>query len=401
MTVRDSVPLLLAAICLIGVNMRVTITGVGPLLEQLSESTGNSLTTLSLLTSVPVLCWGLLSPLAHPLSQRFGMNRVVLWSLVLLCVGTGVRSLPGPEFSLWFGSLLLGVALAVANVLLPAVVKRSFPSRVPLVTGVYTALFSGFGAIASGLVVPISHIPTGGDGTAGWRVALVAVALTLPIAVLLWLLHLRRHGADPGRRPSRRHERGPSVWGDPVAWLVGGYMAVQAVGFYALLTWLPTFVRSLGRSEVEAGIDLMIFQLVGVVASLVAPLSMRGRGERWVPAVLGVLSVIGLVGFLTAPDLLVVWIVASGLAGGGAVACALTLMATRARDHHTASRLSGMAQSVGYVFAAAAPIAVGTLHTATGGWIAPFAFLLVAALAQVVVGVLVGRDRHVFDRLPA
>ncbi len=396
---RASIVLLLAAIVVIGINMRVTITGVGPLLEQMSASTGTSVALLSSLTSVPVVLWAILSSFAHTLSRRFGMNRVVLCALLLLAAGTLVRSLPGPEFSLWFGTALVGAALAVANVLLPAVVKRSFGRHVALVTSMYTALFAGCGAIASGVVVPISYAAEPGGGDVGWRVALVAVAATLPVAIILWILHMTRFGPDRGHRLAKGVTRGPSVWGDPVAWLVGCYMGVQAIMFYVMITWLAPFARSLGHTEVAAGYEVMLFQMVGVVGSVVLPFAMRGRFERWVPAVLPLFSMTGMVGLLVAPEGILLWISLTGLCSGGSIACALTLMATRARDHHTASALSGMGQSVGYVIAAAAPVTFGALHTATQGWTASLVFLLLSAAAQLVVGLLVGRDRYVFDRL--
>ncbi len=394
-----SIGLLLAAIVVIGINMRVTITGVGPLLEQMSASTGESVALLSSLTSVPVVLWAILSSFAHTLSHRFGMNRIVLCALVVLALGTLIRSIPGPEFSLWFGTALVGVALAVANVLLPAVVKRSFGRHVALVTSMYTALFAGCGALASGVVVPVSYAvePNGGD--AGWRFALVAVAATLPIAIVLWLLHMRRFGADSGRRIERGSARGPSVWGDPVAWLVGLYMGAQAIMFYVMITWLAPYARSLGHSEVLAGYDVMIFQMVGVLGSVLLPFTMRGRAERWVPAMLPVFSLIGVSGLLLAPEGIFLWISLIGLCSGGSIACSLTLMATRARDHHTASALSGMGQSVGYVIAGAAPVTFGALHALTNGWTASLLFLLASCAAQLVLGLAVGRDRYVFDRL--
>ncbi|WP_261167375.1 MFS transporter [Microbacterium sp. Marseille-Q6965] len=394
---RFSLPLLLAAIGVIAVNMRVTITGVGPLLEQMSETTGNSVTVLSTLTSVPVFTWALLSPFAHPAARRFGLNRVVLAALVLLAIGTAVRSLPGPEFSLWFGTALIGVSLALANVLLPAVVKRSFGTRVPLVTSMYTALFAGCGALAAGAVVPLSHAVEPGGGDTGWRFALAAVVATLPIALVLWIAHMRGFGPDAGHPRAGRAARGPSVWGDPVAWIVGGYMGVQAILFYVMITWLAPYSRSLGRTELVAGFDSMIFQVVGVIGSLALPLVMRGRMERWVPAALPLLTIAGIGGILLAPGALIVWIILAGLCSGASIACALTLMATRAPDHQSASALSGMAQSVGYVIAALAPITFGALHTATGGWTASFLFVLAAAVAQLVLGLAAGRDRHVFE----
>jgi len=395
-----SLALLLAAIVVIGVNMRVTITGVGPLLEQMSGSTGRSVAALSTLTTVPVVIWAVLSPFAHTLSHRFGTNRVVLWALILLAGSTVIRSLPGAEASLWIGTVLMGMSLAIANVLLPAVVKRSFGNRVALVTSIYTALFAGCGALASGLVVPISYLAEPGGGDLGWRIALAAVAVTLPVAIVLWALHQRRFGPDPGGRATASATRGPSVWGDPVAWAVGLYMGVQSIMFYVMITWLAPYARSLGHSEVLAGYDVMIFQLAGVIGSISLPFVMRGRTERWVPAVLPVFSFIGLTGMILAPSGVFVWISLIGLCSGGSIACSLTLMATRARDHHTASALSGMGQSVGYVIAGFAPVVFGAIHTATGGWTGSIVFLILfSSIAQIVVGLVVGRERYVFDRV--
>ncbi|MER7797192.1 MFS transporter [Microbacterium sp. NPDC096154] len=387
---------LLLTLCLIAVNMRATITGIGPLLEQMTADTGASLTTLSALTSVPLVAWALCSPLAHTAAQRWGINRVLTISLVLLTAGTLIRSLPGPVASVWIGTAVIGASLAAANVLLPAVVKQSFGTRVPAVTALYTALLAGCGAVASGLVVPISHVTTGGEQW-GWRAALVAVCATLPIAAALWMIHHRRAG--DGRPPARQPgvKRGPSVWGDGVAWQVGMYFGVQASLFYVLLTWMAPMALSYGRGEAQSGVDTMLFQMTGVISSLALPLVLRGRLERWVPALLPVLALIALIGFVLAPGGILWWGMLAGLTSGASLAMALTLMASRARDHHTASALSGMGQSVGYAFAAFPPIVFGLLHTATGGWVAPLAFSGALLVVQGLLGLLVGRDRYVLE----
>ncbi|MCD1269299.1 MFS transporter [Microbacterium sp. MEC084] len=388
---------LLLTLCLVAVNMRATITGIGPLLEQMTADTGVPIAALSGLTSVPLIAWALCSPLAHSASQRFGINRVMTLALALLAAGTVIRSLPGPIAGLWIGSAVIGVALAAVNVLVPAIVKRAFGTRVPAVTGLYTALLAGCGALASGVVVPISHVRTGAEPW-GWRVALIAVCATLPIALGLWLAHHRRagHGAAAARPDDAR--RGETVWRDRVAWQVGMYFGVQASHFYVLLTWLAPFALSIGRGEAQSGVDVMIYQLAGVVSSLALPLALRGRLERWAPALLPALAIVGVAGFLLAPDGILAWSVLAGLTSGASLAMSFTLMASRSRDHHTASALSGMAQSVGYAFAALPPIAFGLLHTATGGWTAPMLFLAAILATQAILGILVGRDRRVFER---
>src|SRR5690606_31135838 len=138
-------------------------TGVGPLLEEIAADQGVEVAVLGALASLPLLAWGLFSPLAHGLSMRLGMSQTVSWSLVVLALGTVWRSMPGAPANLWLGTALTGIALAIGNVLMPAVIKRDFGARVPLVMGLYTALLGGVGALGSGVVVPISQTTVGGE----------------------------------------------------------------------------------------------------------------------------------------------------------------------------------------------------------------------------------------------
>lgn len=390
-----SIAALIVAVCLVAANMRPTVTAVGPLLDQIGADTGMSLATLGLITSVPLVCWALVSPLAHDLSRRFGLSRVVLWALVLLAAGTLVRSLPGPSVSLWLGTGLIGVALALVNVLMPAAVKRDFPGRTAVVMALYTALLGGMGAVASGVAVPLSLLA---DDGSGWRIALLITGgALLPFAIVSWAWATRgTHPPRPARAAFRRQPTG--IWADPTAWQVAGYMGFQSATFYMLVTWLATISTSTGRSPVVAGFDVMLYQLFSLVGSLVVPVVLRGRAERFIPATIPALGIAGTIGLMLAPDAIVVWCVVLGLYGGASLGMSLTLMAHRARDHDAASALSGMSQSVGYLIAAAGPVAFGALHASVGGWIAPLTLLLVVMTGQALVGVFAGRDRFVLER---
>jgi MFS transporter, CP family, cyanate transporter len=390
---------LLVAVLLVAANMRPTITSLGPLLPEIGDDTGLPTATLGVLAAVPLLAWGLVSPLAHTLSRRFGMARTVTWALVLLAAGTIVRSLPGPVASLWLGTVLIGAALAVVNVLMPAFVKRDFV-RVPLVMALYTSLLGGFGAVASGVAVPISQ--AGGAGSPGWRVALLVIGLALlPFAVAAWGWATRRTdaahrvatGPDGGAPPVRA-----AIWRDGLAWQVAAYMGLQSASFYMLVTWLATFSGSLGRSEALAGVDVMVYQIFSLVGSMAVPFALRGAGERLLPAGIPVVGVAGALGLLLVPAGIDVWVSVIGLFSGASLGMALTLIAQRARDHDASAALSGMAQSVGYLVAACGPILFGWAHTATAGWGWPFALLIAVMVAQGVVGIPAGRDRYVLDR---
>ena len=388
--------LLVAAVCLVAANMRPTITALGPLLDEVQADTGLATATLGVLAAVPLLTWAAVSPFAHRLSARFGLSRVVLWSLLVLALGTLVRSLPGPTVGLWLGTAIIGVALAVANVLMPAVVKRDFPHRTPLVMAVYTSLLGGVGAVASGVAVPLSHLELAG-GEAGWRVSLAVTGLALlPVAVGVWVLAQRPTGSAP---PAPRGGARRGMWRDAVAWQVAAYMGLQSAVFYMTLTWLAAISVSAGRGAVVAGYDVMLFQLCALVGAPLVPLVFRGRLARVVPAVIPVFAVVGVVGLLVSPGAAIpLWAGAIGLTSGASLGMALTLVAVRARDAGSATALSGMAQSVGYLLAATGPAAFGSLHAATRGWSASLVLLLATVLLLAGTGVAVGRDRSVGDR---
>jgi CP family cyanate transporter-like MFS transporter len=377
--------------------MRPTITSIGPLLDQIGSDTGMAAGALGLIASVPLVAWALFSPIAHDLSRRWGMSRVMLWALLLLALGTVVRSLPGPVISLWLGTALLGIALAIVNVLMPAVVKRDFPGHVAGMTALYSALLGGFGAIASGVAVPVSQLPWPQD-PAGWRFALLAIgAVLLPFAIAAWIWSSRRSGAEPHvRAPGRRARTG--IWTDRTAWLVAAYMAFQASIFYMVVTWLASIATSIGFSAVAAGLDVMVYQLFSIVGSLILPLLLRGRLRTLIPALIPSLGVIGVIGLMVAPHAILVWVACVGTSSGASLSMSLTLIAQRARNHDTAVALSGMSQSVGYLFAALGPVVFGLLHAATGSWLWSLGLLLVVLAAQAATGVLVGRDRYVLER---
>ena len=412
--------LLFVAVCLVAANMRMTITGVGPLLDQIATDQQVELATLGALGAVPLLTWAIVSPLAHGISARLGMERAVTLSLIALIIGTVWRSLPGGLTNLWLGTALIGASLAVGNVLMPALIKRDFAGRLPLVMGVYTALLGGAGAISAGVVVPISAIRVG-DGTLGWRVALLATGAAVPIALGIWVWAVAKRrrdhaaataletpagptaSADPEPSTAERPEPtarprsgiGRRIWRDPVAWWVALYMGTQSSIFFIMQTWLSPIEISRGHSAENAGLEVMLLQIIGVGSSMLVPLFFRGRLRRSLPALIPVLGAIAIIGMLTMPALMILWICAIGIAAGASLTMSLTLMAVRARTADAATSLSGMAQGVGYLIAAAGPVSFGLLHQASGGWALSLVLVLVLCVVQVFVGFFAGRDRTV------
>ena len=386
----------IVALCLVAVLMRPAVTAVGPVIDRIAGDTGIPLALLGSLSTIVLLTWAVVSPFAHGLGRRLGLGAAVLAALGLLLLGVVVRSIPGSSIWLWVGTALIGIALAIGNVLLPAVIKRDFPLRVPLMMGVYSAILGGAGAVASGLAVPIADA-TGADAGAGWRLSLLVTGAALaPIAILAWwsvIRHEARTRDAAGTAASRA-----AIWRDPVAWQVAGYMGVQSTTFYVLVTWIATMSLDTGRDSTLAGIDVMVYQVFSLVGSLAIAAAMRGRGARITPAALPLLGIAGIIGLMLLPDLIGFWVIPLGTFSGMSLGVSLTLMAERARDASPSSALPGMSQAVGYAIAAIGPALFGAVQASTGSWAPSLVILLVTMSLQALFGVFAARPRFVLDR---
>jgi CP family cyanate transporter-like MFS transporter len=321
-----------------------------------------------------------------------GAERAVLVSTLVLIVATVVRSLPGSLANLWIGTVVMGAAIAVGNVVVPELVKRDFPTEVPFVTGLYSTVLGATAAVASGLALPIAEI-------GGWRLGIGIWVLFSVVAALVWPLRMRGSTAraldvTPSGPPVGRGTR-RSVWRSAVAWQVSLIMATQGLTYFTLVTWLPTIeVVSLGVDPVTAGWYSFLYQIVGIAAGLGVTPFMRARSDhRAVGVVISLLLVVAVLGLLFAPDLLVLWLVLAGLSGGSSLVLALALVGERSPSATDAGRLSGMAQSVGYLLAAAGPWGAGVLFAATGSWTYPLLAVIAVAIVQLVLSLLAGRDR--------
>lgn len=381
--------LLLAALLLVALNLRPALTSVGPLIDDIRHDLGLSSAAVGLLTTAPLIAFGAIAPLAPLLAFRFGMERVVLGCLLLLTAGLALRLAHAVPL-LFAGTLAAGCAIAVANVLLPALVKRRFEQRAAFVTGIYSMALGGGAALAAGLAVPAKHLLGG-----SWRGALALWAIPALVAALVWIAVLRDAPASAhasgGARSRVRLGR------DPVAWQVTGLMAIQSFLFYSTVAWLPAILRSHGVGSAAAGALLSLALVVGIPAGfLVAVVAGRLPDQRRIALVTGAILVAGFAGLLLAPaGGAALWALLLGGGLGAGFTLTLTLMVLRAPDARHAAALSGMAQSVGYLLAAAGPVAVGALHDLTGGWTVPVAVLLALSVPGTVTALGASRARFV------
>jgi len=392
--------LVLAGILLVAANLRASITVVGPLLGEVRADLGLSSVVASALISLPVVCFAVFSPVAPLLARRLGVERTLGLALAALTIGIVARSLPWSGL-LWVGTVLLGLAIATMNVLLPAVLKRDFPRDSGRLTGLYSAVQSGAAAAASGLAVPIAGMATG-----GWRTAFGIWAGLALVGLGVFAPQLRRRaaglaasGGSAGARRGDDRARARLPWRHPLAWQVTLFMGLQSTLFYSVLTWWPSIEESHGTSTATAGFHQALMQVLGIVGSLGVAALLHGRrdDQRGLATLLVPLPAVAVVGELVVPGLAVLWNVLLGLGTGGLIVLALALFGLRTRHHAQAAALSGMAQSVGYLLAAAGPILIGMLHDATSSWTAPLVVLLVLQAVQLVVARAAARPRFLED----
>jgi CP family cyanate transporter-like MFS transporter len=381
--------LLVVGIMLLAANLRPALTSVAPLIGQIRADTGMSNGVAGLLTTLPLVAFGALSSAAPGLARRFGMGHALLASMLLLAAGILLRS-AGAVWALFLGTAVLGAAIVVGNVLLPGLVKREFPGRAGLMTSVYSTAMGISAALAAGASVPVARL-TG----VGWRGALALWALPAFLTAVAWLSQLRR-----GDRPANTSTRSPGVgglWRSALAWQVTLFMGLQSLAYYVTLTWLPEILREEGLSAARAGWLLALAQAVAIVTMFLGPvLAGRTPSQRGVVTVAVGLSGAGILGLLVAGSTAsILWVVLLGLGQGACFSLALTFFALRAPDPQHAAALSGMAQSVGYLLAAAGPSLFGVLRDATHAWTVPLALLLAITACLLIAGLGAARDAHV------
>ncbi len=387
---------IVASVLLVASNLRASITAVGPLLDTIQEGVGLSTGVAGLLTAVPLLAFAALSPVAPGLSGRLGIERVLFGALLLLAAGILLRSSTSthPLVALFGGTLAIGLAIALGNVLLPSLIKRDFPARTGLMTGLYTATMNTAAALASGISVPLAS----GLGI-GWSGALALWTLPVLAAALLWIPRLR---VGPRRGDTRHRSLARSgLWSSALAWQVTLFMGLQSVVFYVSITWLPAILRDGGLAAAQAGWMVSIMQLVAIPAAFFAPvLAERGASQRMVIVCASTLSGVGILGLLLSAGGagVILCVILLGLGQGACISLALTLFALRAPDPGRAAELSSMSQTFGYLLAAAGPPAFGLLHEASGSWSLPLLALLAVTVGLAASGLGAGRDALVPSR---
>ena len=148
-TARWNRYILLTGIILVATNLRAPITSVGPVVPQIQEALGLSNTLAGFITTIPLLAFAVLSPVASKLADRWRIE-TLLWAAIWT-IGLGLFVRASSNATLLFtGAALVGCGIAFGNVLVPPFIKQRFPRKIGLVTGIYSVAMNVTASLASG-----------------------------------------------------------------------------------------------------------------------------------------------------------------------------------------------------------------------------------------------------------
>ncbi|VFS83563.1 Inner membrane transport protein YeaN [Raoultella planticola] len=377
--------LLIAGILLIASTLRVTFTGAAPLLDAIRADYGLSTAQTGMLTTLPLLAFGLVSPLAAGVGRRLGIERSLLVALVLICLGIGLRSLPSTAL-LFGGTAIIGCGIALGNVLLPGLIKRDFSQHVARMTGAYSITMGGAAALGSAMVVPLALAGF------GWHGALLMLMVFPLLALLVWLPQTRKTATAPLTGSGAMHNRG--IWRSALAWQVTLFLGINSLVYYVIIGWLPAILQSLGYSEAQAGSLHGLLQLATAAPGLAIPLILhRLKDQRAIAVIVALMCAISACGLWFWPGQAVVWTLIFGFGSGATMILGLTFIGLRANSAHQAAALSGMAQTIGYLLAACGPPLMGKIHDANGDWQIPLIAVALISVVMALFGALAGRNR--------
>lgn len=384
---RGKTLLLVFGVIFIASTLRMPLTVVGPIISFIRDDLGISNVLAGFLTTIPLLAFAVVSPFAPVVARKLGLELTLFLSTILLALGIVLRSL-GTTGLLVFGTVLIGVAIAFGNVLIPGLLKLKFPYHIGLLMAFFTMSMNLTAGVGAGISYPIAN------SSLGWQGALAIALVLVILTILIWLPQLRSNKPEPATTAKKAST---PLWKSPLTWAVTGAMGLQSLLFYTTAAWIPEIYISQGLAPDKAGWMFSIMQFSQVPMALAVPIfASKMASQRPLVLMFTSFYLVGFVGVVMEwTSLGVLWMILLGLAGGSSFALAMMLFTLRTRTAFEAADLSGFAQSLGYLFAAIGPILFGYLHDLFGGWnIAGWLFVVVA-IVLFLCSMRASRDEYV------
>lgn len=378
--------LLLVAVLLLSANLRAPLTSVGVLLPAINDDLQLSAFATSIIAILPLLAFSFASLFAAPVSTKIGLNRTIVYALIVITVGIIFRSL-GSSTLLFTGILLIGIGIAFGNVLAPVFIKASFPLQVGIVTALYTVSMNIFGALSSAVSAPIAK-------ATNYNISLAVIGIVTIITLIIWIIVLQKDKEVEAPHPVAMTS---SIWRSPLAWQITLFMGGQSVIFYSLINFLPIILKEQHIPVEVTGGYLTVLQIAIIIFTFIIPMIAANMAHQvYLGCINGLLFIAGIAGMIYGDvKYMLVYILFIGVALGISFGLVNLFFSLKTEYTHTAKQLSGMSQSIGYLFAALSVLIFGVIHDYTHNWSHSLYFLLADALLMLIVGMLAGRKHTI------
>lgn len=379
-------PFIIAGIVMLGVVMRAPFTALPSILTDIATSLGVEVSSLGILTSIPLIMFALCSSLAPKLAAKFGMEKLMALVLMVMVLGSGIRVFNLPL--LFVGTVLVGATIAFINVLLPSLVAANFPKKIGFYTTIYITLMGVAATVAAMIAVPIVTATS-------WQVFIYLITAIVFLAFLIWLPNVKNNHRFETKN---QQQQTGSLWKNKsaIAFLVFG--GLQSVLYYTEITWLPTISQSVGFTKAEAGLMAGIFNLTAIPMSMIIPAILsRQTKEMRRNIMLGTSSatLLGLALMTFLPSNFILWSILHIILSFSNAALFPYMMlgfTLKTSNSQATAQLSGMVQTGGYLIAAFGPGLLGYSFPLFGSWMPLILALAVVTLAMMWTIVLIEKE---------
>ncbi|CAG6315541.1 cyanate permease [Streptococcus pneumoniae] len=365
-------------IILIGVSLRTPFTVLPIILGNISQGLEVEVSSLGVLTSLPLLMFTLFSPFSTRLAQKIGLEHLFTYSLFFLTIGSLIRLINLPL--LYLGTLMVGASVAVINVLLPSLIQANQPKKIGFLTTLYVTSMGIATALASYLAVPITQ-------ASSWKGLILLLTLLCLATFLVWLPN---HRYNHRLAPQTKQKSQIKVMRNKQVWAIIIFSGFQSLIFYTVMTWLPTMSIHAGLSSHEAGLLTSILSLISIPFSMTIPsltTSLSTRNRQLMPTLVSLAGVVGISMLFFPINNFIYWLAIHLLIGTATSALFPYLMVNfslKTSAPEKTAQLSGLSQTGGYILAAFGPTLFGYSFDLFHSWVPSVAALLLIDILMTV-----------------
>ncbi|MBL1221033.1 MFS transporter [Chryseobacterium sp. L7] len=380
-------------VILVSSNLRSPIISVSPVLGDIKESLKLDSFQVSLLTSIPLFMFATCSVLVSRFSHKFSISRFLMYSLIILSFGLFLR-ITGSLWMLFAGSVFIGLGICIGNVVTPGYIKNNFPKQIGLMTGIFAVSMNLTAALASGFSVRI------GEWTGfGWRGSLGIWLVIAGLGLFVLVLELLFNKKNSAQSKTALTVSDFNMFKSAQAWNISLFMGLQSLFYYCMMAWLPSFLKDCNMQGESTGWVLFVIQITMIPIAFCAPIiAGKMKDQRILIALICTLMFGSTIMFAWLHSQ---WIyvnaVIIGISNGLSFSLSILFFSTRTKNSANAVKISGMAQSVGYLIAAFGPPVFGKLHDWDISWKSSFYFLSFAVILMFYFGMKAARNKCVED----